>query len=81
MPKLFRTRRTSLKQLLGITRAKRRFSRKTGLRQLRAALKPQQTLKRRLKRAAGYESAPMRALRNAGKRRYLFGIIPLWRKK
>jgi hypothetical protein len=81
MPKLFSTRRTSLKQLLGITRAKRRFSRKTGLGQLRAVLKPQQTLKRRLKRAAGYESAPMRALRNAGKRRYLFGIIPLWTKK
>ncbi|MBZ0278881.1 MAG: hypothetical protein K8I60_22235 [Anaerolineae bacterium] len=81
MPKLFSTRRKSAKQLLGITSAKRSFSRKTGIGRLKAAMKPRQTLKRKVKRAAGYESAPMRALRNAGKRRYLFGIIPLGRKK
>ena len=81
MPKLFSTRRTSLKQLFGITRAKRNFSRKTGLGKVKAAMKPEKTLKRQLKRAMGYESEPMRAIRNVRKRRYLFGIIPLgWKK-
>lgn len=81
MPKLFSTRRKSAKQWLGITKAKRNLSRKTGLGKVKAAMKPGQTLKRKIKRATGYESAPMRAMRNAGKRRYLFGIIPLWWKK
>lgn len=81
MPKLFSMRRKSAKQLFGITGAKRSFSRKTGLGKVKAALKPQQTLKRQVKRAMGHESAPVRAVRGAGKRRYLFGIIPLGRKK
>jgi hypothetical protein len=81
MPKLFSTRRKSAKQLLGITSAKRSFSRKTGLGKLKAATKPGRTLKRKIKRAAGHESTAASAMRNAGKRRYLFGIIPLWRKK
>ena len=80
MPKLFRTRRKSANQLLGITRAKRNFSRQTGLGRIKAAAKPEQALKRSIKRAAGYESAPARAVRNAGKRRYLFGIIPFGKK-
>lgn len=81
MPKLFTTRRKSAKQLLGVTKAKRNFSRKSGLGKIKAATKPGQTAKRKLKRAAGYESGPARAVRNAGKRRYLLGVIPLGRKK
>jgi hypothetical protein len=75
--KLFTTRRKSINQILGITQAKRNFSRKTGLGKVKAAMKPGQTLKRKVKRKLGYESEFARAVRNAGKRRYLFGIIPI----
>lgn len=79
--KLLTTRRTSAQELLGITNAKRQLSRKTGVGRLKAAAKPGQTLERKVKRAAGYESTLTQAFRNADKSRYLFGIIPLWRKK
>lgn len=54
--KLFTTRKKSLNQILGITTAKRNFSRKTGLGKLKALLKPEQTLKRKVKHALGYEA-------------------------
>lgn len=81
MPKLFSTRRPSVKKMLGLTSAKRSFSRKTGLGSLKAAMKPEQTIKRKVKKAFGYESSTVKAIRNVGKRRYLFGFIPLWWRK
>lgn len=72
MPKLFSKRRVSAKQLLGIANAKRSFSRKSGLGKLKSAMKPQNVFKQHK------PTALEKAIKNTRKRRYLFGIIPLW---
>jgi len=73
--KLFRYRRPSVRRMLGVSRAKSSFTRATGG---AAARKPKALLKnyeRRVKRRAGYYSAPAKALRN---RRGFLGWLRLW---
>ncbi len=62
--KLFRYRKPSVKTMLGITKAKKTFKRKTGI---TAATKPLRTVtnfKRRVKRKVGYYSPVAKAIRN-----------------
>ncbi len=65
--KLFpRYRKPSVNELLGITQARRRVSRKLGLATLRDPRTPIRNLERRMKRRAGYYSEPMKAARRMG---------------
>ena len=60
--KLFRYRRPSLSQLLGITAAKRRVKRELGISQVEAWTKPSR-VKQRIKQQAGLYSPEVRAIR------------------
>lgn len=73
--KLFRYRRPSLSRALGISRAKARFTRATGGRALRDPSSIMTNAERRLKRRAGYYSAPAKLIRN---RHRWFGWFKLW---
>jgi hypothetical protein len=64
MPRRFiRYRRPSLKTILGITRAKKRFNRAIGLTAIRRPFRAPGNFKRRMLRRAGYYSEPMRFMR------------------
>jgi hypothetical protein len=71
--KLFRYRRSSLKSLFGITKAKKQVKKEWGI---TAAMKPFRfwtNTKRRFKRKIGYESEGGRLIRN-GLRRLVGGL-------
>jgi len=65
--KLFpRYRRPSVNEILGITQAKRRVSRKYHLATLRDPMTPWKNAERRAKRRMGYYSEPMKMARKLG---------------
>jgi hypothetical protein len=59
----FRYRKPSLKTALGITKAKKRIKRKTGITAATRPLRAASNAKRRMKRKVGYYSAPAKMLR------------------
>ena len=62
--KLFpRYRRPSLNTVLGITKAKRRIKKATGIAQVERVLNTPENMKRRALRRMGYYSEPMKFLR------------------
>ena len=64
--KLFRYRRPSLNQLLGVTAAKRRVKRELGISQVEAWTKPSR-VKQRLKQQVGLYSPEVRVIRQTAK--------------
>ena len=58
-----RYRKPSLKTALGITKAKRRVNKATGLSKINAAKNYKSNTKRKIKRKLGYESEPMKLFR------------------
>lgn len=62
-----RYRRRSLKTILGITKAKKRFNRATGITAAKKPLRAWGNAKRRAKRRVGYYSEPMKFLRFLGR--------------
>ena len=73
--KLFRYRKPSLSRMLGVSRAKSRFTRATGGRAVRHPEAIVQNAERRWKRRVGYYSPPAKAIRN---RHRWFGWLKLW---
>jgi hypothetical protein len=63
MPRLFRYRRPSLKTALGITRAKKRFNRASGITAMKKPFRAPGNFKRKMLRRAGYNSEPLKAFR------------------
>lgn len=61
--RLFRYRRPSVKTMLGVTRAKKRFNKAIGLTAVRRPLRAPGNAKRRMLRKMGYYSEPMKFLR------------------
>lgn len=76
MPKLFRYRKPSLKTALGITKAKRKFTRATGGAVVRNPKAPLKNMERRIKRKAGYYSTPAKVARN--RKHFWIGPFKLW---
>jgi hypothetical protein len=64
--KLFRYRRPSVNQLLGVTAAKRRVKRELGVSQVQAWTRPSR-VKQRLKQRAGLYSPAMTIIRQTAK--------------
>ncbi len=64
--KLFRYRKPSVKRMLGVSRAKSKFTRATGGAMMRNPKAPLKNLERRVKRKAGYYSPVAKATRNRG---------------
>ena len=58
-----RYRRPSLKTMLGVTRAKRRVKKKLGVYEVTKYTNAPKNAERRVKRAVGYYSTPMKILR------------------
>jgi len=77
--KLFRYRRPSLNQLLGVTAAKRRVKRELGISQVQAWTKPSR-VKQRLKQQVGLYPPEARVIRQAAKGN-LPTFLGLFRKK
>ena len=67
--KMFRYRKPSLNQLLGITAAKRRVKRELGISQVQAWTKPSR-VKQRVKQQIGLYSPVARAVRQTAKGRF-----------
>ncbi len=66
--KLFpRYRRPSLKTALGVTKAKRRFKKATGIAKVERIINTPKNMKRRALRRVGYYSEPMKFLRWLGR--------------
>jgi len=63
MTRLFRYRRPSVKTILGVTRAKKRFNRAVGITAVKRPFRAPGNYKRRALRRAGYYSEPMRMFR------------------
>lgn len=61
---MFRYRKPSLKTVTGITRAKKRIRKASGITAATKPLRAKTNLERRLKRKAGYYSKPAKLLRN-----------------
>jgi len=74
--KLFRYRKPSMNQLLGITAAKRRVKRELGISQVEAWTKPSR-IKQRAKQEVGLYSPEMTVIRQTGKGRFpsFFGLF------
>ena len=67
--KLFRYRKPSLNQLLGITAAKRKIKRELGISQVEAWTKPSR-IKQRIKQDVGLYSPEMTVIRQTSKGRF-----------
>ena len=65
--RLFRYRRPSVKTMLGVTRAKKRFNRATGLTAVKRPFRAPGNFKRRVLRGSGYYSEPMKFMRFLGR--------------
>ena len=65
--RLFRYRRPSVKTLIGVTRAKKRFNRATGITAVKRPFRAPGNFKRRVLRRAGYYSEPMKFMRFLGR--------------
>ena len=74
--KLFRYRKPSVKTMLGLTRAKRRLKKATGISTIEGYTKPSR-VKQRLKQKAGLYSPEMTVIRQTSKGRFptLFGLF------
>ena len=59
----FRYRKPSLKAALGVTKAKRRINKMTGISKVTKVTNAPKNFKRRVKRKAGYYSTPMKMFR------------------
>ena len=77
--KLFRYRRPSLNQLLGVTAAKRRVRRELGISQVEAWTKPSR-VKQRLKQQVGLYSPEVRVIRQTAKGNFPT-VLGLFHKK
>ncbi len=62
----FRYRRPSVKTMLGITKAKKRFNKAVGITALKKPFRAPGNAKRRMLRKIGYYSGPMKFLRFLG---------------
>ena len=67
MTRLFRYRKPSVKTMLGVTRAKKRFNRAVGITAVKKPFRAPGNMKRRALRRAGYYSEPMRFMRFLGR--------------
>ncbi len=65
--RLFRYRRPSVKTLLGVTRAKKRFNRATGITAVKRPFRAPGNFKRRVLRRSSYYSEPMKFMRFLGR--------------
>ncbi len=63
MTRLFRYRRPSVKTMLGVTRAKKRFNRAVGITAVKRPFRAPGNYKRRVLRRTGYYSEPMKIFR------------------
>lgn len=61
--RLFRYRRRSIKTMLGVTKAKKRFNKAVGITAIKAPFRAPGNIKRRALRKAGYYSGPMKFFR------------------
>lgn len=61
--RLFRYRRPSMKTMLGVTRAKKRFNKATGITAVKRPFRAPGNYKRRVLRRVGYYSEPMKLFR------------------
>jgi hypothetical protein len=64
--RIFRYRKPSINQLLGVTQAKRKISRQLGLAALRDPTTPIKNMERRALRKTGYYSEPIKLARALG---------------
>lgn len=67
MPRLFRYRRPSLKTMLGITNAKKRFNKAVGITAIKRPFRAPGNAKRRMLRKMGYYSESMKFMRFLGR--------------
>jgi hypothetical protein len=67
MPRLFRYRRRSMKTMLGITKAKKRFNKVVGITAIKKPFRAPGNAKGRMLRKLGYFSGPMKFLRFLGR--------------
>ena len=61
--RLFRYRKPSVKTMLGVTKAKKRFNKAVRITAIKRPLRSPGNFKRRILRKAGYNSGPMKFLR------------------
>ena len=61
--RIIRYRRPSMKTMLGVTRAKKRFNRAVGITAVKRPFRAPGNYKRRVLRRAGYYSEPMKMFR------------------
>jgi len=67
LTRLFRYRRPSVKTMLGVTRAKKRFNRAVGITVVKRPFRAPGNFKRRVLRRAGYYSEPRKFMRFIGR--------------
>jgi hypothetical protein len=67
MTRLIRYRKPSMKTMLGVTRAKKRFNRAVGITAVKRPFRAPGNYKRRMLRRTGYYSEPMKFMRFIGR--------------
>jgi hypothetical protein len=67
MTRLFRYRKPSMKTMLGVTRAKKRFNKAVGITAVKRPFRAPGNYKRRMLRRTGYYSEPMKFMRFIGR--------------
>jgi hypothetical protein len=67
MTRLFRYRKPSMKTMLGVTRAKKRFNKAVGITAVKRPFRTPGNYKRRMLRRTGYYSEPMKFMRFIGR--------------
>jgi hypothetical protein len=67
MTRLIRYRKPSMKTILGVTRAKKRFNRAVGITAVKRPFRAPGNYKRRVLRRTGYYSEPMKFMRFIGR--------------
>lgn len=65
--KLFRYRKPSVKTMLGVTKAKKRFNKAVGITAAKRPFRAYGNAKRRALRSVGYYSGPMKFMRFLGR--------------
>jgi len=66
--RLFRYRKPSVKTMLGVTKAKKRFNKAVGITAIKKPFRAPGNAKRRMLRRAGYYSGPMKLFRFLGRK-------------
>jgi hypothetical protein len=67
MTRLIRYRKPSMKTMLGVTKAKKRFNRAVGITAVKRPFRAPGNYKRRMLRRTGYYSEPMKFMRFIGR--------------